>query len=107
MELDRNKPVSAKMRLLWLLYRDQTMRKTIAGWAEITETLVRKLGEQYAGNKIIKSGKASSNGSGATAYGIGWRRQILKIYNDREYPYQVGNSSGTTGFYKKDALEKI
>lgn len=57
--------------------------------------------------KIIKSGKASSNGSGATAYGIGWRRQILKIYNDREYPYQVGNSSGTTGFYKKDALEKI
>lgn len=57
--------------------------------------------------KIIKSGKASSSGSGATAYGIGWRRQILKIYNDREYPYQVGNSSGTTGFYKKDALEKI
>lgn len=56
--------------------------------------------------KIIKSGKSSSNG-GATAYGIGWKRQILKIYNDREYPYQVGNSSGTTGFYKKDALEKI
>lgn len=57
--------------------------------------------------KIIKSGKASSTGSGATAYGIGWTRQILNIYSDREYPYQVGNSSGTTGFYKKDALEKI
>ena len=32
------------------------MWKTITGWTEITETLVRKLGEQYAGNKIIKSG---------------------------------------------------
>lgn len=57
--------------------------------------------------KIVKTGKSSSKGEGAIAYGIGFKRQILKIYNDKEYAYQVGNNSGTTGFYKKDALEKI
>lgn len=63
-----------------------------------------KIGDRV---KILKSGKASSTGAGAVAGGIGWNREILKIYKGREYPYQVGNSSGTTGFYKKDALEKI
>ena len=57
--------------------------------------------------KIVGYGKASADGSGATAGGIGWTRQILKIYNGQPYPYQVGNSSGTTGFYKADALQKL
>lgn len=38
---------------------------------------------------------------------IGWKRVILKIYEGREYPYRVGNSSGTTGFFKAESLEKI
>lgn len=38
---------------------------------------------------------------------IGWQRVILKIYEGREYPYQVGNSTGTTGFFKAESLEKI
>ena len=57
--------------------------------------------------RIIGTGNGNSLGTGATAYGIGWTRQILRIWDDRPYPYQVGNWSGTTGFYSEDALEKI
>ena len=57
--------------------------------------------------RIIGTGNGNSLGTGATAYGIGWERQILKIWDDRPYPYQVGNWAGTTGFYTEDALEKI
>lgn len=58
--------------------------------------------------KIVKTGKSSSYGNNPTAGGIGWIREILKIYNGRPYPYQVGiRGKGTTGFYKADALEKV
>lgn len=56
--------------------------------------------------KIIGVGNGSSRGTSNTAYGMGWTRQILKIWEERPYPYQVGNSSGTTGFYKAEALQK-
>lgn len=57
--------------------------------------------------KIINVGNGSSYGDSNTAYGIGWTRQILNIYKGRPYPYQVGNETGTTGFYKDDALQKL
>lgn len=57
--------------------------------------------------KIIGTGNGSSYGDSNTAYGIGWTRQILKIWDGRPYPYQVGNSTGTTGFYKESSLQKI
>lgn len=57
--------------------------------------------------KIIGTGNGSSYGGSNTAYGIGWTRQILRIWNGRPFPYQVGNGSGTTGFYAKDALQKL
>ena len=57
--------------------------------------------------KIIGTGNANSYGTGGTAYGIGWTRTILKVWDGRPFPYQVGNSSGTTGFYKAEALEVI
>lgn len=57
--------------------------------------------------KIIGTGNGSSMGNSNTAYGIGYIRQILDIYEGRPYPYQVGNNSGTTGFYKAEALEKM
>lgn len=56
--------------------------------------------------KIVGTGNGSSYGTSNTAYGIGWTRQILGIYEGRPYPYRVGNSTGTTGFYKADALKK-
>ena len=49
--------------------------------------------------KITGTGNGSSYGDSNTAYGIGWERQILKIWSGRPFPYQVGNSTGTTGFY--------
>jgi len=57
--------------------------------------------------KIIGTGNGSSFGDSNTAYGIGWERQILRVWEGRPFPYQVGNNTGTTGFYKADALEKI
>lgn len=57
--------------------------------------------------KIIGTGKASSYGDNPTAGGVGWTRVIQKIYEGRPYPYQVGNSTGTTGFYKESALKKV
>lgn len=57
--------------------------------------------------KIIGTGNGSSYGTSNTAYGINWTRNILGIYEGRPYPYRVGNSSGTTGYYKKEALKKL
>lgn len=57
--------------------------------------------------KIIGTGNGSSRGTSNTAYGIGWTRQVLKIWEGRSYPYQIGNKTGTTGYYKRDALEKL
>ena len=56
--------------------------------------------------KIIGTGNGSSYGNSNTAYGIGWTRQILRIWDGRPFPYQVGNGTGTTGFYKAEALQK-
>lgn len=57
--------------------------------------------------KIIGTGKASVDGSGNTAYGLGWIRYIQRIYKYGEYPFQVGFRTGaTTGFYKESALER-
>lgn len=65
--------------------------------------------ELKVGDKVrIKGyGNGSSYGDSNRAGGIGWTREILKIYKGRKYPYRVGNSKGTTGFYKADALEKL
>lgn len=57
--------------------------------------------------KIVGTGNGSSYGTSNTAYGIGWEREILKVWTGRKYPYQVGNSTGTTGFYQESALQKI
>ena len=57
--------------------------------------------------KIVGTGNGASDGSSNTAYGIGWERQILKIWSGRPFPYQVGNSTGTTGFYKESSLQKL
>lgn len=56
--------------------------------------------------EIVGTGNGSSYGTSNTAYGIGWTRQILKIWDGRSYPYQVGNSTGTTGFYRAEALRR-
>ena len=62
------------------------------------------------GDKVqIISSYASSSTSktAANSAGIGWKREILKIYEGRNYPYQVGNSSGVTGYCKASGLKKL
>ncbi len=36
---------------------------------------------------------------------IGWKRRILAIIEDSEYPYMVGNDTGVTGFFKASSIE--
>ena len=57
--------------------------------------------------KIVGTGNGSSYGGSNTAYGLGWTRQILGIYPGRPFPYRVGNSTGTTGFYAANALQRL
>lgn len=58
--------------------------------------------------KIIGKGNSRKDGKGKTSYGLGYIRQVLKVFPDAKYPYQIGNSKGTiTGYYKAEALEKI
>ena len=57
--------------------------------------------------KIVGTGNGSSYGGSNTAYGLGWTRQILGIYPGRPFPYRVGNSTGTTGFYAASALQRL
>lgn len=57
--------------------------------------------------RITGTGNGSSYGDSNTAHGIGWERQILRIWSGRPFPYQVGNSTGTTGFYKESSLQKL
>lgn len=63
-----------------------------------------------AGDKVRIIGTGYSNAAGKggkKALGIGWVRYILKVHTGKEYPYQVGNDKGTTGFYKEKALRKL
>lgn len=58
--------------------------------------------------KIVGSYAESSTSTKAKhRRAIGWQRVILKVYEGREYPYRVGNETGTTGFFKAESLEKI
>lgn len=59
--------------------------------------------------KIIQCGNANSYGTGRKAYGIGWKKQIIRIYEGRPFPYRVGDygTGATTGFYKASALKKL
>lgn len=69
-----------------------------------TNSVQLKVGDKV---KIIGTGNGASDGSSNTAGGIGYEREILKIYGGRAFPYQVGNSTGTTGFYKASSLQKL
>ena len=57
--------------------------------------------------KIVGTGNGSSYGGSNTAYGLGWTREILQVYPGRPYPYRVGNSTGTTGFYPASSLQRL
>jgi len=89
-------------------YSGDTLRADVkAGlknaWAASTSDL--KVGDtveiiaNYAGSSIAKSAVNQTS--------VGAKRQVLKIYPGTNFPYQVGNSTGTTGFCKKEGLRKV
>ena len=60
--------------------------------------------------RIVGAYASSSTASADEAIhtrAIGWKRIILKVYDGREFPYRVGDATGTTGFFKAESLEKI
>ena len=50
------------------------------------------------------AGSCDGENPGNTA-AMGWDRQILAVYENQEYPYQVGNNFGITGYFKADSLK--
>lgn len=64
--------------------------------------------------KILRFGNSNSLGTGRKSYGIGWKRQVLRVYSKRKFPYQIGligagpnRKDVTTGFYQANALRKL
>lgn len=55
---------------------------------------------------IVGKGNATSTGKGKAAYGITWKRYILKVVKGAAYPYCVGFNGVATGWYKAKALKK-
>jgi len=51
--------------------------------------------------------ESSSSSEARHTRANGWQRIVLRVHEGREYPYQVGNRTGTTGFFKAESLEKI
>ena len=62
------------------------------------------------GDTVLITGNYASSSTATKAENdklVGSTRSILKIYKGRNYPYQVGNSSGVAGYFKKDSLKKV
>lgn len=57
--------------------------------------------------KIVNTGSARADGSGATAGGIGWTRTIIKIQSGAKNPYCVGSGTIATGWYPASSLQKL
>lgn len=72
---------------------------------EPEKDVVLKVGDKV---RITGPGNSQANGKGMGARGIGFTRYIYKIYPGYSYPYRVGYMNGsTTGFYRKEQLEKL
>lgn len=57
---------------------------------------------------ICAPGRAYPDGQGGIAYGIGWERFIKDVYEDSQFPFEVGRlNGGTTGFYRAQSLKLI
>lgn len=57
--------------------------------------------------KIVNTGSARADGSGATAGGIGWTRTVIKISAGSKNPYCVGANGVATGWYPASSLQKL
>lgn len=57
---------------------------------------------------ITGLGNANSYGTGIATgrFTIGWKREVLGVFEGRKNPIRVGNKTGTTGWYKETSLKK-
>ena len=61
------------------------------------------------GDVVEIIGKYASSSFSKKAYNkraIGWKRKILNIITDSEYPYVIGNEDGVTGYFKASSLKR-
>ena len=60
------------------------------------------------GDMVLIIGKYSNTSKFSSAKNkkaIGWKRKILDIIDNAEFPYVVGDDSGITGFFKASSIE--
>lgn len=77
----------------------------VAKWEEeINNDTVLEVGDEV----IITGNYAASSYSNYAIHSaaIGWKRKIVAIYNNANYPYAVGDSTGITGYFSIDSIKK-
>ena len=81
-----------------------------ARWKKEDDSSKENPEELKVGDRVKIIGEYASSATATSSFhqkAIGWKRIILEIYEGEEYPYRVGNKKGTTGYFKRESLEKI
>ena len=71
-------------------------------------TKVTTSNEFKVGDKVEITGEyaGACDGDGGTyKVAIGWESEIIAVYENTEYPYQVGDKTGTIGFFKSSSIK--
>ena len=77
--------------------------------SETKETIKATTSNEFkTGDKVEITGEyaGACDGDGGTyKVAIGWESEIIAVYENTEYPYQVGNKNGTIGFFKSSSIK--
>ena len=77
--------------------------------SETKETTKATTSNEFkVGDKVEITGEyaGACDGDGGTyKVAIGWESEIIAVYENTEYPYQVGNKNGTIGFFKSSSIK--
>ncbi len=88
------------------LYENQEINSDVVLVAKYEKIIPElKIGDEV---KIIGNyAKMSTDKSAYNKRAIGWEREILNIIEGVEFPYVVGDTTGVTGFFKLESLERM
>ena len=90
------------------LYTKQEINSNITLSAEYESDRINTIYKK--GDIVYITGNYSNSAHGIYAenkIAIGWKRKILCILEDTEFPYVIGNETGVTGFFKASSIKKI